>query len=269
MDIEKINEMGKWVDRFMRLKTNSLGVKFYEKAESVPKEFKRFDRPQPVCAVFGWSRFLEIPVVLTRDKMVPCPAATLSLGWGKLPDNFEELVVGLFAETKENALKVVKGGMSLNGKYEAFAVCPLDRITVEPDIVQMWPTPLQLLMIEQANTWNGWPRVKLEGNGHGASCYEALTIPFLTKEIRFSVPDMGDRRHGMAQDDEMLCGFPFDKLELIIDALKKNQNDMNAFPIIYNLDAPFPVPNSVLKMKFPKYETAGIYKDEITKEMHS
>lgn len=201
--------------------------------------------------MFGWSRFLEIPVALTRDMAMECPPALLSLGWGKASATFAEDGTGFFAATAADTQKVIEGLMSLEGRFEAFGVCPLDTIPIEPDVVQVWASPLQLMIIEYASTWNGWDRIQLSTNGHGASCYEVLTVPYLTGELRFAVADMGDRRHGMARDEEMIMGYPVGKLEKLVAGLQAQQNHMNRFPIIYNFEIPFPVPNAVLRRKFP------------------
>jgi uncharacterized protein (DUF169 family) len=177
----------------------------------------------------------------------------ISLGWGEAPPTFAEEGKGFFAATAQDTHKVIQDLMSLQGRFEAFGVCPLDVITVEPDLVQVWGSPLQLMMIEYASTWNGWDRIQLSSNGHGASCYEVLTVPYQTGQIRFAIADMGDRRHGMARDEEMIAGFPFEKLEKIVEGLNAQQNHMNRFPIIYNFEIPFPVPNDVLKRRFPQF----------------
>lgn len=253
MDIKRINSLGRELDGFLRLKTHSLGIKLFRKVSDIPPSFQRFDTKQPVCAVFGWSRFLEIPVALTRDRVVECPPALISLGWGRASPTFAEDGTGFFAATAADTQKVIDGLSSLEGRFEAFGVCPLDTIPVEPDLVQVWGSPLQLMMIEYANTWNGWDRITLSTNGHGASCYEVLTVPYLTGEVKFAVADMGDRRHGMARDDEMIMGCPAGKLEKLVEGLQAQQNHMNRFPIIYNFEIPFPVPNAVLKRKLPRF----------------
>ena len=253
MNIKRINELGKELDSFLRLKTHSLGITFFEKVADIPQNYQIFDTNQPVCAVFGWSRFLEIPVALTRERVVACPPALISMGWGEASPTFAEDGKGFFAASAEDTQKVIQGLMSLQGRFAAFGVCPLDIITVQPDLVQVWGSPLQLMMIEYASTWNGWDRIQLSTNGHGASCYEVLTVPYQTGEIRFAIADMGDRRHGMARDEEMIAGFPFAKLEKLVQGLNAQQNHMNRFPIIYNFEIPFPVPNEVLKRRFPHF----------------
>jgi uncharacterized protein (DUF169 family) len=67
VDSKRINALGKDLDSFLRLETHSLGIKFFEKISDVPQDYQVFDSEQPVCAVFGWSRFPEIPFPVSEQ----------------------------------------------------------------------------------------------------------------------------------------------------------------------------------------------------------
>jgi uncharacterized protein (DUF169 family) len=92
-------------------------------------------------------------------------------------------------------------------------------------------------------------------NGHGGSCYEALTVPFEKDEITIAIVDMGDRKHGYARDNEMILALPVSRLQGLYEGMKKVQRTRHSFPILYDFeDIPFPVPAPVLQRKCP-----GIY----------
>ena len=126
----------------------------------------------------------------------------------------------IIKERKDGTGKLLTNWMSLDGKYEGFGVAPLDSITIEPDVVQFWCNPLQLMELIYANGWhNGGDRIKMNTNGHGGSCYEGLTVPFIKDEITIAIVDMGDRKHGLARDDDMILGVPISKLETLYDGM--------------------------------------------------
>jgi len=255
MEVTRIRNIGKEIDSLLRLKTKSLGVKFFEREEQVPSAFQRMDKKKSVCMLFGYARFLEIPVVLNKETYANCWASDVSLGWGELPDDIGSIAVGYVAADSESVEKVFSDMMSFEGRYEAIGVSPLENTPIVPDLIQIWGSPLQLMMMEYANTWNGWEKIKLETNGHGASCYEALTVPLLKREARFALADNGDRRHGMARDEDMIMGFPVEMIEGYIEGLRAQQRDMNALPIMYDFDAiPFPVSGETLSRRFSKYK---------------
>ncbi len=254
MDVKEINNIGCDIDRLLRLKTNCLGIKFFKTEKDIPEDFQRLKDKKSICMLIGYARFLEIPAVITRETYANCWPSDISLGWGELPADAGEQAKGYVAATAESVEKAFSGFLSLDGKYDAIGVSPLSMITVVPDIIQIWGSPLQLMMMEYASTWNGWDKIKLESNGHGASCYEVLTLPFLKKEARFALADNGDRRHGMARDEDMIMGFPVEMLKGFNEGLKAQQNDMNALPIMYDFDAiPFPVSKETLARRFSKY----------------
>ena len=247
--------MGCDIDSILRLKTNCLGIKLFETEDDIPEDFQRLNGKKSVCMLIGYARFIEIPVVLTKETYANCWPSDISLGWGELPSDAGEQAAGYVAATPESVEKAFSDFLSLEGKYEAVGVCPLSIMTVIPDVIQIWGSPLQLMMMEYANTWNGRDKIKLESNGHGASCYEVLTLPFLNKEPRFALADNGDRRHGMARDEDMIMGFPVEMLEELVAGLKAQQTDMNVLPIMYDFDAiPFPVSRETLKRRFDKYK---------------
>jgi len=254
MEVKKIQELGREADTLLRLKTHCLGITLFEEESDIPDDFQRLGGKKSLCMLIGYARFLEVPVVLTRDIYAPCWASDVSLGWGQLPADLGERATGYVAGDPVSVKKVFADFLTLGGKFQAVGVAPLDRISVVPDIIQIWGSPLQLMMMEYANTWNGWDKIKLESNGHGASCYEVLTIPYLKREARFALADNGDRRHGMARDEDMIMGFPVEMLEGYLVGLRAQQQDMNAFPIMYDFDAmPFPVSHSTLARRFSQY----------------
>lgn len=254
MDIKTLNRIGKKLNEILRLKTTPVGLKFFEKVADIPKDFQLIDRKLVICGLIGLARYYDIAVAITTENTKGiCPAADISLGIGKLPDNFGEMAVGGLAETVEGAENVLKDRAHLDdGKYEAFGIAPIDSITIEPDIVQIWANPLQMIVLAYANTWFNGGYIGLRTNGHGASCYEVLSVPFTKNEIRYAIADMGDRRHGFAGDDDMIIGVPISKLEVLYKGLEKIQKTRDGFPVLYNFeDVPFPIPNSLLARKFP------------------
>jgi len=258
MDVKDLNRIGKGFNDILRLKTTPLGIILYEKESDITRDFQILDRKMVTCAVLGLSRYYEIPVAITKKYTKGiCLGPDISLGWGEVPPNFGKMAAGMFADSEEEADKVLAGMMSLErGKYEAYAVAPIDKMSVIPDIVQIWGNPLQMMELVYANTWyNGGERISLSTNGHGGSCYEVLTVPFIKGVITLALADMGDRRHGYAGDDDMIMGVPISKLETLYNGLVQTQNTLNKVPILYNFDdLPFPIPNSVLKRKLKELD---------------
>lgn len=250
MELKKLQEIAKGYESILKLKTKPLGIKFFEKASDVPAEYEWVQKKKAICNLCGFSRFYEIPIAITAENTRGlCVVEDVSLfGPSTIPAGFPQSAAGKFSKDPEQTPKILEGMKTMPFKFEAIGICPLEISPVIPDVVQIWGNPTQIMELEYANIWNdGAGKFRLCTNGHGASCYEALTWPIATHEIRLAVADIGDKRHGYAGDDDMILGVPTDMLESMYDGLVATQNTLNKLPILYNFDdIDFPIPGSVL-----------------------
>ncbi len=246
MTVEQLNKIGVEFEQILKLKNKPVGITLYENVEDVPKEYQWIERKKVICNIIGFSRYYEIPVAITKENTNKlCPVADLAMGIGEVPEGFAKNVVGAFAKDLEQT-SVVFNGMKCfeKGKYKAVSVCPLDIIPNIPTVIQIWGNPTQMLELEYANTWNhGDGKVELKTNGHGASCYETLSMPILENKLCFAIADLGDKRHGYASDSDMIMGVPPKMIEELLEGLKATMHTLNRLPVLYNFDdIDFPVP---------------------------
>ena len=264
MKVKEVNKIGVGLSNLLNLKTVPLGCNFFEKKKDIPSCYWISDKKKVICNMIGLSRYYGTAVAVTKEMTKGmCAVADISLGFGKKPKDHAEKTVGAFAKNIEETRKLFNDMKSIGeGRCEAVGVCPLDKMTIVPDVVQIWGNPMQMLELEYAHTWNwGDGRIELSTNGHGGSCYEVLTWPVVENSVRMAVADMGDRRHGMAQDDEMILGVPIGKLESLYEGLVQTKKTLNRTPILYNFDdIPFPVPSYVLD-KCPDVAKKKIFKE--------
>jgi uncharacterized protein (DUF169 family) len=180
-------------------------------------------------------------VATTRDAATACGLGGALSGFYDIAPDVADGTrnAGAWAQTVEATKKLAEHRMMIEkGKFEAFGAAPLKTISIEPDIVQVWGTPVQMLHLIYAHIWDGGNPVELRSNGHGASCYETLVVPYLTGEIRLSIADIGDRRFAWANDDEMIMGFPLSQLDRITNNLKETYTGAYKYPYEYHI---FPI----------------------------
>ena len=241
--LETVRMIGSEMTKLLRFRTYPVGINLYKSEENVPEGFEKIEQDLAICHYIGMARYHEKPIYATSDCTKSCAVGAKALGFGDFSDNWKENNVGRFAATMD---AINKATGSINpfslGEFKAFGISPLNQAPVVPDVVQVYGNPLKLLELVYSNTWNGGPTIKLETNGHGASCYEVLVIPYRTKEIRLAIADMGDRRYGFASDDEMIMGIPIEKLEELYKGLISTMGTINRYPVIYNF---LPVPKHV------------------------
>ena len=78
-------ELGAEVVRLLRLNTVPIGIKLFEKAEAIPKEFDLMDSHCTVCQVIGMARYHEKAVAATRDLAFACAGGAAVLGFSDIP----------------------------------------------------------------------------------------------------------------------------------------------------------------------------------------
>ena len=243
----RYSELGAKVERLLKLRTAPIGIKLFERAEDIPQDFHVMDSHCSVCQVIGMARYHEKAVAATREWAFACAGGAAVLGFCDIPGDIADgsRNVGVWGETKEAVQKIFQNRMIIErGRFEAFGVGPLSKMSVDPDIVQIWGTPAQILALVYANIWDGGDNLELNTNGHGASCYEALVVPYLTDETRLAIADLGDRRYAYAADEEMIAGIPAKAFERLAQNLRKSYSGCYKYPYEYYF---FPMSQSALE----------------------
>jgi uncharacterized protein (DUF169 family) len=245
--MSRYSESGAEIASLLKLRTVPIGIKLFEKKEAIPHDFDVMEGHCTVCQVIGMARYHEKAVAATRDQAFACAGGAAVLGFSDIPSDVVDGTrnIGVWAETKEAAQKIFQNRLILEkGKFEAFGAAPLSKISVEPDVFQIWGTPAQILALVYANIWDGGRNLELNTNGHGASCYEALVVPYLKNETRLAIADLGDRRYAYAADDEMIVGIPAKDFFRLVENLRKSYTGCYKYPYEYYF---FPMPEKALK----------------------
>jgi uncharacterized protein (DUF169 family) len=227
-----IAKLGEELDTVLKLRTPSIGIKFFEKIGDIPKEFEVIKDDVMVCQVIGMARYNEQPVAATKNSATACGMGGASIGLYKPPANMLDGIrnAGAWAKDAAAAKKLLEGRLLIEtGKFEAFGVSPLKMMSIQPDVIEAFGTPEQMLACVYANIWDGGNKIELSTNGHGASCNEVLSVPYLTGKIRLAIADIGEKRHAGAQD-EMIIGLPVSQLERLVGLLKTASHTMYKYP---------------------------------------
>ncbi|MFP3912494.1 MAG: DUF169 domain-containing protein, partial [Desulfobacteraceae bacterium] len=232
------SDLGRELQELLRLKISPIGIKYFTKTTDIPEGFEVIQSDCTICQVIAKARFHEVPVATTKHAATVC-------GMGGAVSGFYEIAPdvadgtrnkGAWAKTVEATRKLAQNRMGIKvGKFEAMGVAPLKNLSVAPDVVQVWGTPVQMLHLVYAHIWDGGDNVEMSTNGHGASCYEALVVPYLTGQVKLAMADIGDHRFAYAADDEMITGFPLAHLERIAVNLRESYDAAYRFPYQYHM----------------------------------
>lgn len=234
------------VEELLRLRTLPVGIKLFERVEDIPDDFEMIEEECGVCQVIGLARHLE--KAKASDQPTACGVGCYSIGLCDPPPKLPERPGFMWGEPGAG-MKMVLDRMHIErGKFKAIGVAPLETISVEPDIIQIWGRPYQMMSLAYANAWDGSDKLELATNGHGASCCEALVVPYLTGKPRLAIADQGDRWQAFAQEDEMILGTTLPDLRRLIVNLRESYKNVY-YPRKYN----------ALKLTFPDVTSAKLW----------
>lgn len=226
-------ELSQKLMRLLRLRTLPVGIKLFERISDIPKSFETIEEECSVCQVIGVARYFEKAVAAVKEELTACPVGCFSLGMCDLPKRLDDSA-GKWGKTPEAGLRQVRDRMAIEkGKFEAMGVAPLEIMSIEPDVVQVWGLPYQMESFAYASVWDGGDKLELSTNGHGASCNEVLAVPYLTGRLRLAIADQGDRWHGFATEEEMILGCSLAELERLTVNLRESMQNIY-YPRNYN-----------------------------------
>jgi len=220
--VEKWTELGDELDRLLKLRTPSLGVKLLKRIEDAPQDISPLGYTCAVCQVTGVARYYNRPVLVTEQEGWACQVGGAALGFWDVEEDFKtgERNAGMWAGDARATARLAEGDVIKAGSFSAAVVAPLSKMPVQPDVVLAYGTPDQMLSLVYGTVWQGDDRVKMITNGHGATCRECIAAPYLHNELRLAITDIGERKFALAYDYEMVAGLPYGKFEHLVEGVR-------------------------------------------------
>jgi len=213
----------------LSLRKSPVSVKLIFSTGEVPKGMMPFDFPIRHCVAINMAAHGAI-LYLPVDKHA-CAAAKASLGMAELPEKVKNGKIpymhGL-ASSQESAARIMAEIPKLpRGSTLGTIVSPLEKTFFEPNVVILTVIPKQAMWIANAYLFEeGGPRITSNFAGMQASCADATVLPYITKNVNFSMGCYGCRSAGKLADDEMYVGIPIQQLDGVIRSLKGLQKAM-------------------------------------------
>jgi uncharacterized protein (DUF169 family) len=163
--------------------------------------------------------------VLLDAEGIACPAAAAAFGFKQLPEGLKtgKGLVGFGIVNDEATGKAMFEGMTtlLQGKLAALYLFPLEKATIEPDIVVVEDETEKLMWFALANlNVKGGQRVESSTAILQATCVDATTIPYLQQKFNMSMGCYGCRDATDICPNETVLGFPFKDFEAIVRSLE-------------------------------------------------
>jgi len=232
--IAELTDLSQEMMSLLRLRTPPVGIKLFEHVGDIPSDFEMIEEERSVCQLIARARYAEKAVAALGKNLTSCPVGCYSLGFCDAPPSLDESA-GKWGKTPEAGLKMALDRSPIQrGKFEAMGTAPLDNMSIEPDVVQIWCLPYQMECLLMSSAWDGTDKLTLASNGHGASCYETLTVPYLTGKSTLAVADQGDRWQAFAQENEMILGSTLADFKRLVTNVREATTEGIYYPRNYN-----------------------------------
>jgi uncharacterized protein (DUF169 family) len=223
----------------LRLRTEPLGVAFFPEAQGLPPKTRQpskvLGRRVTICQGVTMARVYGWPVGLTQEDLI-CVPAMLAFGFAPVTEPAQELAqlfcdVGFHSETGP-ALKEAEALCRFQPQeIGAVYLCPLERLSVEPQVIVVYGNPAQIMRLCNAAAFGLGTRVEGDFGGK-VECSSYLIGPYRSGGITVAIPGMGDRIFSMTQDDELVLSLSAAALPGLLTGLKEAGRKIGArYPI--------------------------------------
>ena len=113
-------------------------------------------------------------------------------------------------------------------------LCPLSRITVDPDVILIYGNPAQVMRLAQAAVRGAGLEVSAIATG-GGDCGDIVARTTFSDQCQSILPSGGDRVFGGTQDHEVIFTMPRSKVEAILKGLEDTHKAGFRYPILTDL----------------------------------
>jgi uncharacterized protein (DUF169 family) len=221
----RLTEYDEKLNRYLRLNTFPVSVKFLRNWEQLPQRAKRplkdMGNRLTTCQAIALSRRYGWVLALGREDSSYVLGA-MALGLEKRLPHYTEgnLCIDLYTESlKAGRFSEQSVPRLPEGKYVGVVTAPLHRTSFDPDSIVIYGNSAQIMRLGQAYLWKRGGTLTSEFRGR-IHCADLAVAPATTGEPQMIIPCTGDRIFGQVQDHEVAFSFPFSLMEEILESLE-------------------------------------------------
>jgi len=232
---------------YINIQTPPLAVKMVSGDSELPEKAKvpskHFKNRLTICQAFNMARYNGLSIALGRDDQ-SCPVGSVILGFREPVSYYTEgnMVAGMYAASKEIGALMEKDLQCFPpGKYSHLLVAPLDRAAFEPDLINIYCNPAQLMRLVQGARYNNGQIISSSFTGR-AECSHAIVPTIEFGQYQVVLPSNGERVFAHTQDFEMSFAVPLAEADDLVAGLEESHKNGIRYPIPFfvNYKASFP-----------------------------
>lgn len=229
---EHIAELCGELESTMRLRTTPVGVRRVADKKEIEgiKGWKTIDYVHSGCQYINMARSIGWAFVLELETLHFC-GFTWSAGIGEDPgEGRSDRVVGTWFNNVEAAKKWLKAYPRIPGKIEAMLMAPVNRQMFEPEVIWIYGTPAQMILIINGYQHATYARMQFSCLGE-SSCMDALHQAYVSGKPSVNIPCFGERWFGGTHEEELSMGIPAQELERIVQGMRDLRKIGYRYPI--------------------------------------
>ena len=251
--VEEVNQRAMELEQLLRLKTYPLAVKMLEKEEDVPLGAKRPVRDLgyhlALCQAISLARRQGRSIALFKKDMW-CFEPVLGLGMAEAPEFFLE-GNNRYPESAKDLGAGRTWARSFPrlelGRYTGIAVAPLAKANFVPDLFMLYADGSQLTQLLLAKNWMDGLDITSTLSGH-AACIYAIVPVLRNRQFQIAVPCLGDRRRGLASDEENIFSGPIESLGDLLAGLSHFRDAREGLPLPHLMLTEYKLRDSYVKI---------------------
>ncbi|MDO9522144.1 MAG: DUF169 domain-containing protein [Methanocorpusculum sp.] len=204
----------------LHLTGSPVAVKIVLSEDKLPAGVPEIEETVRHCRMVSLAR--EGKVFYAPDSKHQCGGGAWVLGLREIGESMESgehyLKLGKYSSLGASK-RTVYNVPALPQDTYATVYAPLEKATFVPDVVIIFAKPFSMLKLAQSTLFRLGGRIYPEFSGIQSICSDATAYVLLNGEPNFSLGCDGSRKFSGIADEEMVAGFPAERLEELADAL--------------------------------------------------
>ena len=204
----------------LHLTGSPVAVKIVTSEDKLPEGISEIEETVRHCRMISLAR--EGKVFYAPDSKHQCGGGAWVLGLREIGESMESgehyLKLGKYSSLGASK-RTVYNVPALQKDTYSTVYAPLEKATFVPDVVIIFAKPFSMLKLAQSTLFRLGGRLYPEFSGIQSICSDATAYVLLNGEPNFSLGCDGSRKFSGIADDEMVAGFPAERLEELADAL--------------------------------------------------
>jgi len=204
----------------LHLTGSPVAIKIVTSEDKLPEGISEIEETVRHCRMVSLAR--EGKVFYATDSKQQCGGGAWVLGLREIGESMKSgehyLKLGKYSSLGASK-RTVYNVPALPQDTYAVVYAPLEKVTFIPDVVIIFAKPFSMLKLAQSTLFRLGGRLYPEMSGIQSICSDATAYVLLNGEPNFSLGCDGSRKFSGIADEEMVAGFPAERLEELAAAV--------------------------------------------------